>query len=541
MVGTMSTTLAAVALVGSGSVAATSTPRVVDAGYAGTGPIDTKAVFDVRDFGAGADDDADDAPAFRDAVAAADAAGGGTVYIPGGTFLLARTSQGRFGMLDLTGVSGVEFLGDGPVSRVKLRPRDWTPFEEPSMFWCDGCSAVSYRDLLLDGSRHDPGMVGKEQMHGVVVSGSVDTTFERVTFEDLVGDGVRSRGELNALTENLVVRDSTFLGNGRSGISVQGGVRQAEFVDSHFEGTSDQDIDFEPTGNRPGPEDITIEGNTMVRVDALPLSVIVAGQNVAHPAKRIDFVGNTINDGAVSFLRTADVVVEHNTITNTGVIPTLHVGGVTGTMTVRNNTLQRGSASGPVVNIARDPAANLGTLVLETNEIHATGGDGVWLRQDSGPLIIRGNELTGSDERYGINFELPVDDGLTRHGVEISGNSVQHFAGAAVRLQTQTPTGFGVVTICGNTVDEQTTGVDLVLDGGPGSLEKAVVCDNVWAPAVTTPVTTNAVTHFRGTGTPEGVVAAPVGSEYVRSDEADRLYVKQTGTGSAGWVGAPGP
>lgn len=42
----------------------------------------------------------------------------------------------------------------------------------------------------------------------------------------------------------------------------------------------------------------------------------------------------------------------------------------------------------------------------------------------------------------------------------------------------------------------------------------------------------------RGEGDPEGVVSAPVGTAYLRSDGgADTtLYVKESGTGSTGWV-----
>ena len=41
-----------------------------------------------------------------------------------------------------------------------------------------------------------------------------------------------------------------------------------------------------------------------------------------------------------------------------------------------------------------------------------------------------------------------------------------------------------------------------------------------------------------GSGTPEGVVAAPVGTLFLRSNGAatTTLYVKETGTGNTGWV-----
>jgi hypothetical protein len=42
-----------------------------------------------------------------------------------------------------------------------------------------------------------------------------------------------------------------------------------------------------------------------------------------------------------------------------------------------------------------------------------------------------------------------------------------------------------------------------------------------------------------GTGTPEAVVTAPVGSIFLRTDGGvgTTLYVKQSGTGNTGWVG----
>ena len=42
-----------------------------------------------------------------------------------------------------------------------------------------------------------------------------------------------------------------------------------------------------------------------------------------------------------------------------------------------------------------------------------------------------------------------------------------------------------------------------------------------------------------GTGSPETVVPAPVGSQFIRTDggAATSFYVKETGTGNTGWVG----
>ena len=50
--------------------------------------------------------------------------------------------------------------------------------------------------------------------------------------------------------------------------------------------------------------------------------------------------------------------------------------------------------------------------------------------------------------------------------------------------------------------------------------------------------TTTAVFWTSGSGSPESVVTAPVGSLYTRTDggASTTLYVKESGTGSTGWV-----
>lgn len=50
--------------------------------------------------------------------------------------------------------------------------------------------------------------------------------------------------------------------------------------------------------------------------------------------------------------------------------------------------------------------------------------------------------------------------------------------------------------------------------------------------------TTSGVSIFIGTGTPEAVVTASVGSLFLRTDggASTTLYVKESGTGNTGWV-----
>ncbi|MGR5928591.1 hypothetical protein ACT7C2_13680 [Bacillus pacificus] len=50
--------------------------------------------------------------------------------------------------------------------------------------------------------------------------------------------------------------------------------------------------------------------------------------------------------------------------------------------------------------------------------------------------------------------------------------------------------------------------------------------------------TKSATKKLYGVGSPEGVITAKVGSEYIRSDgsRGSTYYIKESGTGSTGWI-----
>lgn len=58
------------------------------------------------------------------------------------------------------------------------------------------------------------------------------------------------------------------------------------------------------------------------------------------------------------------------------------------------------------------------------------------------------------------------------------------------------------------------------------------------SPTLTGAVTLVTVTISTGAGTPEGVVTAPIGSLFLRTDgsTSTTLYVKTSGTGNTGWT-----
>ena len=178
------------------------------------------AVFDVTDYGATPNDATDDAPAFRSAIAAADAVAGSTVYVPAGTYLMDRPSDSVIGIVRMQNVTDVDVVGDGVTSVVKFKARNWSTGGDPHLFWCSGCSLVNFSDFTIDGSKSDAGFAGQEQMHGIFWLNSHDVTVQRMRFDDNFGDGVMTIGD-GGTTQDVLVADNEFLNGGRSGIGVQ--------------------------------------------------------------------------------------------------------------------------------------------------------------------------------------------------------------------------------------------------------------------------------------------------------------------------------
>ena len=85
------------------------------------------AQYNVLDYGAVGDGVTDDGPAIQAAVDAAFAAGGGTVYAPAGTYLLASYTSLPY--YTVKARSNVSVVGDGPTTIFKIADGLVTPAE----------------------------------------------------------------------------------------------------------------------------------------------------------------------------------------------------------------------------------------------------------------------------------------------------------------------------------------------------------------------------------------------------------------------------
>ncbi|WJH41131.1 right-handed parallel beta-helix repeat-containing protein [Aliirhizobium terrae] len=176
------------------------------------------AIFNVLDYGATANDLTDDSAAIQAAIDAAYEAGGGTVYIPTGTFLVSGdTNNPSAGCIEVR--SNVTLTGDGAGETVIKLVDDFnaringiirTPVDESA-------SNVTISNLTLDGNRAN----NTEHQAGIITG--VKANDEGRVHENITISGVEVMNcnaygvNPHEITYNLVIEDCVSHDNGKDG------------------------------------------------------------------------------------------------------------------------------------------------------------------------------------------------------------------------------------------------------------------------------------------------------------------------------------
>jgi hypothetical protein len=112
---------------------------------------------------------------------------------------------------------------------------------------------------------------------------------------------------------------------------------------------------------------------------------------------------------------------------------------------------------------------------------------------------------------------------ITPGHLKVAGQAAAEF-GSNVRLRNN-------VALQGrNVADSSWLGLIQLTTGDLARIPRTTTIDGTLSVAATAAIISS------GTGSPEGVLTAPVGSIFLRTDAATSLYVKQTGAGNTGWV-----
>ena len=178
---------------------------------------------------------------------------------------------------------------------------------------------ITLRDFTIDGADGElpedttqcpPNTNGTpqgiaEHMHDVRVLNAADVVIDHMKITKAHGDGLNLMAERNQtalpFTERVMVTNTDFLANDRSGIAFQRNVGHVSIVGNTFRNSGDdQDLDMEPTGgpNELGPYNIDINHNLFERPSGKV--AVTLGSASAQRSHDISFTYNTIHASPVA-------------------------------------------------------------------------------------------------------------------------------------------------------------------------------------------------------------------------------------------------
>ncbi len=362
--------------------------------------------FNVEKFGATPNDETDDTAAITAALAACEQAGGGAVFFPSGTFIVARP-----GVADpiLKVPSNTTLRGEGAASVIKFAA-SVTNFWRMFGTGPEGCRNVVIRDLHLDGSNTHPRYEkGKTPEHnaGIYLSAK-DGVIENVVIRDLLVENFA--GDCVAIgrgCRNITVRDVAVRNFIRQGIQLAGDENARDYL---VTGCQDLEPTIEPGGSTihvehaRGLTGVIIQGNRCRR------SILAGGVNGL-------IIRDNIVHGRIEGNGDENALVQGNT--------------VFGSATNKAVLIQFGYADGLVV---KD------NIVVGAND--EQGGIYVWgaSRYNAEPsqrVVVAGNVLRVKGQAVslnGVNGGL-VHDNLVEGGDEVSAVKLSRCENVTVRTE----------------------------------------------------------------------------------------------------------
>lgn len=488
---------------------------------------------------------------------------GAEIQFGPGVYDFSRSPQsGAAAAIALRGLRNLTVRGAGPGATVlRLMPNQNLQLPDTHVIHAFDCRNLTIGNLSVHGTYLTLAHVN-EQMHGIQINqGSEEILIERVRVFQSAGDGIRLLGEPGNKVRKVWVQGCRLIQNKRTGIGFQRAVEFAWVRDCYIEAkppTTDACIHFEPTGNL-APADVVIDGNVLVHGTGATAATF-SGISGTDPTLRVKFINNTVQGGGIGAVNAQDVIVANNTIVAGQQGPVIILRGACSGLRLSNNKIVAPGGVRTAVVIASLGDFTSSGVWIESNHIETAAGPGIDISNPGSHFEIRGNRLFGGGFAA-IGISVHLEPPLRSHlDFKLADNTIANFRGGGIQLSTTNSAArFDGVAIHGNNIYVDVPGagspfgISLFKPGNGTArwLLGAVVSENMIDTLLTKidrdPVTVPFIaiagnlgdcTIFEGAGSPEGMVAAAVGSLFLRIDAGvnTALYLKQLGTADIGWV-----
>ncbi len=330
--------------------------------------------FDITSFGATANDVTDDTTAIENALTACAEAGGGTVFVPAGTFFLSRRNA-ETPILEVP--PNTTFRGEGPASTLKFDPG-----VNQSNFWRmigapvdGGTRNIVIRDLHLDGSNTHPQYVkGETPEHNAGLwFYNKDHVIENVTVMNVFAENFS--GDCMAFSYNcrgITVRDCTLRNFIRQGIQMGGNPGSRDYL---------------VTGCRDLEHSVQPGGSTIHVEHARGLKNVIIENNQCR---------NSILAGGVD-----GMIIRGNTVTGK------LVGNSNTNLLIADNIIRADDKSGAVVQLGYTEGLIVRGNVIVGTENNPVGlyvwGNSRYNKQPGEDVLITGNQITAAEHGISLN------------------------------------------------------------------------------------------------------------------------------------------
>lgn len=366
-------------------------------------------LVNVNEYGAIGDGEHDNTKAFQTAIDDVFQQGGGTVFVPSGTYSL--------GPILLK--NNVHLRGEQR-DTVVLKLADDAPDDYTRLITT--ADDTSIQSLTCDGNyqKHPNGI---EHMHCIFIFDNENVVIKNNKIINAVGDGISVSGS-NKTSENITIENNFVKENQRSQIVIEQ-VNHLQVTNNVIESkTGRPALHFEPWEEQQY-DDATISGNK-IDSNVNGNCVLLAGADSEQAGKdqsgyyfnNIKFYQNEVHcpKGALLLMDTSTAKVFDNELT----VKEIHIWRKNQQVRIRRNHIN-------AVNGIRIEGGKEGELIstgtmISRNTFNSTK-DGVNIHAGANKTLIKDNHFTGSNEAAGV--ALFASDNITN--TVISGNTFQHY------------------------------------------------------------------------------------------------------------------